>query len=125
MPLLKMSLYFDFDGVAITREEWSALFENRKNDDSHRIGFTKLNHGEYEISTVWLGLDHSSGMGGPPLIFETMVFGHGDEPLYEWEQRRYSTKEQARAGHEETVAAVMDFLREKNLKDAKKKKGKG
>src|SRR6185437_442758 len=47
------------------------------------------------VSTIWLGLDHTLG-DGSPLIFETMVFdGHWDSEL----QWRYSTEEQARAGH--------------------------
>lgn len=27
------------------------------------------------VSTVFLGLDHSFGSGGPPVLWETMVFG--------------------------------------------------
>jgi hypothetical protein len=47
-----------------------------------------------EVSTIFLGLDHSFG-SGPPLIFETMVFGG---PL-DQEQERYSTRAEAEAGH--------------------------
>ena len=54
------------------------------------------------ISTVWLGLDHHYG-NGPPLIFETMVFDREGE-WTDLDQRRYSTEEQARAGHAEMVA---------------------
>ena len=43
--------------------------------------------GNYRVSTVCLVIDHNWG-GGPPLIFETMIFGDG--PLDKW-QRRYST----------------------------------
>ncbi len=50
------------------------------------------------ISTVFLGLDHSFGEG-PPLLFETMVFG-GE---HDQDQRRYSTKKDAIEGHEEIV----------------------
>ncbi|WP_166903861.1 hypothetical protein [Mycobacterium sp. DL440] len=34
-------------------------------------------HGDDEVvvSTVWLGLNHSFTDDGPPIIFETMVFG--------------------------------------------------
>lgn len=63
----------------------------------------KVGHGPGAkwVSTVWLGLDHNWNMTGPPLIFETMVFpwtSCGD--IY---MRRYSTEEQALAGHRETV----------------------
>jgi hypothetical protein len=51
----------------------------------------------YFVSTVWLGLDHSFGRGGPPTIFETMVQRQDDG---EWVmQRRYETEKQALVGH--------------------------
>jgi hypothetical protein len=53
------------------------------------------------ISTVFIGLDHNFGLG-PPLLFETMVFGG---PL-DQECERYSTLEGARRGHEEMVQRV-------------------
>lgn len=64
-----------------------------------RVGNTVI--GEYTVSTVWLGIDHQ-GYGGPPLIFETMIFG-GD---YNHELNRYSTEEQAMRGHLATVDAL-------------------
>jgi hypothetical protein len=50
------------------------------------------------VSTVFLGLDHQFG-NGPPLLFETMIFG-GEDDGY---QERYATWEEAEAGH---VAAL-------------------
>ena len=47
-----------------------------------------------EISTVFLGVDHAF-MGGPPLFFETMIFG-GE---FNEEQYRCSTWEQAEKQH--------------------------
>lgn len=57
--------------------------------------------GEARVSTVFLGLDHSFG-SGPPLLFETMIFGgpHNDY------QERYSTWEEAEAGHAKALALV-------------------
>ena len=52
-----------------------------------------------EVSTVFLGLDHNSYCGGPPAIFETMVFG-GEYDEY---QERYSTWDEAELGHKEIV----------------------
>ena len=46
------------------------------------------------VSTVFLGMDHSHGLG-QPLIFETMVFGG---PL-DGAQDRYTTTDQAIEGH--------------------------
>ena len=80
----------------------------------------------YRVSTIWLlGIDH--GHGRKPLYYETMVLSTGaDEPnapdarvqlgapmfpvpvrddLYE---ARYTTAEQARAGHEAAVAEWSD-----------------
>ncbi len=51
-------------------------------------------HGDANVSTVFLGLDHAFG-GGPPMLFETMIFG-GDHDEY---CERYATVEEARAGH--------------------------
>lgn len=67
--------------------EWANDFEN----PNRVIGRTSLWWGGY-VSTVWLGLDHS-WLGGPPLIFESMCFPEGRD------QDRYSTEEQAKAGH--------------------------
>ena len=50
--------------------------------------------GDSKVSTVFLGLDHQYG-DGPPLLFETMVFGG---PLTD-EMDRCSTWEQAEAMH--------------------------
>jgi len=57
--------------------------------------------GEMLVSTVFLGLDHQFG-AGEPVLFETMVFG-GE---YDGEQDKYSTWEEAEAGHAEILAKV-------------------
>lgn len=54
-----------------------------------------------EVSTVFMGLDHQWG-DGPPLLWETMVFGGP----YDQEQVRYHTRQQALAGHAQMVARV-------------------
>lgn len=67
---------------------------------------------DYWISTVWVGLD--MGFSGPPLIFETMVFwqGEGSEPHdLDGEMDRYSTEQQALAGHDQMVARVREVMR--------------
>lgn len=46
------------------------------------------------VSTVFLGIDHNF-LGGPPLVFETMIFG-GRRHEY---QQRYSTYDEAERGH--------------------------
>jgi hypothetical protein len=54
------------------------------------------------ISTVFLGIDHNFSENGPPLLFETMIFG-GQEDQF---QRRYATWAEAEAGHKEAVELV-------------------
>ena len=57
------------------------------------------------ISTIFLGIDHNFG-DGPPIIFETMVFG-GVAPNSE--QERYSTYDEAMAGHKRYVKKYSGF----------------
>jgi hypothetical protein len=68
-------------------------------DRGHRtVARTRLTVGL--VSTVFLGIDHSFTRGGPPILFETMVFGHaGIEDTY-----RYATWDEALEGHQITVA---------------------
>lgn len=49
-----------------------------------------------DVSTVFLGLDHSFGMPGPPVLWETMIFG-GPHDGY---SDRYTSHADAMAGHE-------------------------
>lgn len=92
--------YYDMDGKPIGLLEWAALMEAV---DARVVGRDDV--GDAHVSTVLLGLDHNFG-DGPPVIFETMVFGYGDdEGEYQW---RYRTKEEALAGHQRVVAAVRD-----------------
>lgn len=60
--------------------------------------------GETEVSTVFLGLDHNHTNEGPPILYETLVFGG---PLND-EMWRYPTRETAEAGHEAMVKRVQD-----------------
>lgn len=73
--------------------KWAAWLE----DADRSVGKTEISK-DVSVSTVFLGLDHQFGEG-PPLIFETMVFGG---PLDQYEER-YSTWEEAEAGHKRWV----------------------
>ena len=57
---------------------------------------------DVRISTVFLGLDHSLWDGGPPILFETMVFINGDGG----EMERYATWDEAVEGHANMVAKI-------------------
>lgn len=58
--------------------------------------------GSTRISTVFLGIDHRFHGDGPPILWETMIFGG---PCNE-EMDRYSTRAEALAGHERMVDRV-------------------
>lgn len=76
--------------------KWAEWFETA---DRH---VAKTIIGDVKISTVFLGMSHSFGETGPPILFETMVFG-GE---YDEEMERYSTWDEAEAGHKKMVDLV-------------------
>jgi len=59
------------------------------------------------ISTVFLSLDHSFG-DGPPVLWETLVFGG---PL-DGDMERYTTRSAAIAGHQAMCRRVAAALRQ-------------
>jgi hypothetical protein len=62
--------------------------------------------GNVTISTVFLGLDHNFMTDGPPLVFETMIFGG----LHDKYQTRCSTWDEAEAQHAKAVALAKSGL---------------
>lgn len=94
-----MSEYFILDGHEVKPAadvvEWAQWFETAQ----RQLG--DYMREDIRVSTVFLGIDHRFGEG-PPLIFETMVFGG---PL-DGETDRYSTYDEAEAGHGEMVKRV-------------------
>jgi len=92
---------------------WAPKFETM----DRRVAQTRL-FGLCFISTVFLGLDHSSGCG-PPQLFETMAFWRGEGG---YEQERCSTWQEAEAQHARMCAeaarpaAVLAYLG-RSLKD--------
>lgn len=74
-------------------EKWCLVF-----DDPRRL-VARSEIGAVAVSTVFLGLDHRFAGDGPPLLYETMIFGGA----HDQDQRRYSTREEALAGHAEMV----------------------
>lgn len=78
--------------------EWAEWFES--NPAARIIAKTRV--AESDVSTVFLGIDHSFG-DGPPILFETMVFGG---PLNQ-EQERYCTLKEAKDGHKSMCDRVI------------------
>jgi hypothetical protein len=73
-------------------------------DSKRRVAFTDIgrNGNAVEVSTVFLGIDHNFWDEGPPILFETMVFG-GEHDGDQW---RCSTWEQALQQHEIACGVV-------------------
>lgn len=93
-----MARYYDRAGNPISMMQSVELF----NEDERRVGDDTI--GPLRVSTVHLVIDHQWG-DGPPLIFETMVFGDDDHaPCW-----RYSTEKEARKAH----LSVVDQLKAK------------
>ena len=92
--------YYKLEGTKAVEctdvKEWAEIWDTRA---FRRVA--QEVRGGVCVSTVFLGLDHQVG-DGPPLLFETVVFGgkHPDS------QERYSTWEEAEAGHARWVAKV-------------------
>jgi len=83
----------------------AVLCEEFTLDRSHNIT-TKI--GNYLVSTVFLSMDHNCTGEGGPLVWETAIFGPGDEDY--WGRcnifARYSTYEEAKAGHDRACEEI-------------------
>lgn len=84
--------------------EWAEWFENF---ELRNIAQTEMPEG-VRVSTVFLGIDHNFLGEGPPLLFETMVFGLDEEICH-----RSATLDEAKRIHETVVA----FLKNKDLEN--------
>jgi hypothetical protein len=93
--------YYDRHGKPLDREAFYASW-----GEPAEKYVRKTMVGKVEISTVWLGIDHAYS-GGPPIIFETLVFGgkHADDG------ERYATEAEAIEGHDRWVREVQGWLR--------------
>jgi hypothetical protein len=83
--------------------EWAKWY-----DEAPERQIADTTDGNVRVSTIFLGFDHNWGSYGPPLFFETMVFG-GE---YNLAQSRWSTYDEAEAGHKKMceLAGVTDIL---------------
>lgn len=109
---------YDRQGNEVSFPEWCALVE-LGGWEYKKVKRTAIDELGLDVSTVWLGLDHSFGAGGPPLIFETMIFAQelshaqyefkGKTRKYSYHEdvgycKRYATEEEAVADHDRVVA---------------------
>jgi hypothetical protein len=89
--------YYDPSGEPMGFGDWASAFDS---DGPERFVAQENVTWCIRVSTVWLGLDHSFTGEGPPLIYETMIFG-GPHDGDMW---RYATREEAEAGHAHALA---------------------
>lgn len=93
-----MSNLFILDGhraIPATLMQWAQWYETA----DRRVAKTTI--GEIDVSTVFLGIDHSFG-DRVPILFETMVFGGELDERME----RYATWQDAEEGHRRWVKKV-------------------
>lgn len=100
---------YDRDGNPMPWDWWNHGDEyTRWYRTDKRVANTKV--GDYQVSTVWLsGIDHQYG-DGPPIIFETMIFGGqydlGTRPLLHRRSRHARTPGRPRpATHRTTTVS--------------------
>lgn len=80
--------------------EWADLMI--ESEEIKRVASDKIEG--VKVSTVFLGIDRA--IFGPPVLFETMVFGG----VLDREKQWYCTWEEAKKGHEE----MCELVRKKN-----------
>lgn len=76
--------------------EWAQWFQKHE----RHVALAEISN--VRVSTVFLGIDHGWFQEGPPVLFETMIFGG----QYNGDQWRYSTWAEAVKGHETAVELV-------------------
>jgi hypothetical protein len=75
-------------------------------DDNHRIVAQEIVAG-FKVSTVFLGVDHGLHGHGPPILWETMIFGPDHKTAFDGYQERYTSRREALEGHDAAVKMVL------------------
>lgn len=98
-----MNMYYKLDEnkkpVPVEMMEWAT---SQSDLNSRIVKHDKLANGIL-VSTVFLGLNHQYGEG-PPVLFETMIFG-GEHDQF---QERYCTWDEAVEGHQVALELVLN-----------------
>lgn len=85
----------------------------------------KTKVGKKLVSTVFLGIDHRFNNESEPILFETMVFPNPEENLLDELCERYSTYNQAVAGHDRIVQDLKKQLEPTINTESKKLRFRG
>lgn len=89
--------------VATDQRTWAAWLETHPVE---RVVDRTL-VGDVEVSTVFLGLDCDLSGNGPPLVYETRIFGGAHDRAMD----RYPTRDEAVAGHAGMVERLVTSAR--------------
>lgn len=108
-PLLAMKHYIlAADGrirKAASLQEWEIFMNSGIRTNEMQL-YTPI--GDLEVFTTFLGIDHNFTDGGPPILWETMIFDSDGRGVQE--HRCGGSLEQAREQHERVCAALRDAL---------------
>lgn len=99
--MTNLELYFDRDLQPI--DDFSTITTRQM---GKRVLQTTV--GDYWLSTVWLGIDHSFGDEGGPIVFETMIFrpDGSDDVGEDVHQIRHASEEDAARWHLRALDAL-------------------
>lgn len=107
-----MIVYYNLDEnnnvVPCDRDGWVDLYRTEEGQKMRRVGRDEIE--DKEVSTVFLAMAH--GYSGFPTCFETMVFDEKGHDIY---CERYTTWDEAVAGHQKAIQWVKDGCKENEL----------
>lgn len=98
-----MTMYYKLEGKTTVKTDTAGGIDAFNNPE-RVLEQTQITP-DVMVSTVFLVIDHAFGCG-PPVLFETMVFG-GRHDGY---QERYHTWDEAIAGHSKAIDMVRSCL---------------
>jgi len=107
----------DHNLVEVDLMTWAHWLEDHRN---RRVAETLFGYGT-RVSTIFLGIDYRFGLGGPPLVFETMVFDAANHAL---DQVRYSSWDDAVTGHKVIVRRLSRKVRDARRAEARASAGR-
>lgn len=96
-------MFYDQDNNPIGLRTWCALFNDTPARIVAQTNVDLPGGGRAWVSTVWMGIDMNLP-SGPPLIFETGLFWEAGDFASDDSVMRYTTRDQALAGHDQMVA---------------------
>jgi len=82
-------------------QEWGSWFEG-----ADRVVAKEEVEEGVTVSTVFLGIDHNFASDGPPILFESLIFGG----QFDGDMRRYATWDEALQGHKAMVEMVRNSI---------------